>query len=102
VDVGRNIGAQLQIDRANADKQIAQANAEKRRAKATAQLQEMKAHVEAARAKVVEAKAEVPKALADALAEGKFSVMDYYEMENIIADTNMRSAIAGIGGQKKL
>ena len=101
VDVGRNIGAQLQIDRANADKQIAQANAEKRRAKATATLQEMKAQVEEARSKVVEAKAEVPKALSEALAEGKFSVLDYYEMENIIADTKMREAIANFGNTKK-
>ncbi|OQA13793.1 MAG: SigmaW regulon antibacterial [bacterium ADurb.Bin363] len=97
VDVGKNIGAQLQLDRANADKQIAQALAEKRRSQAIARSQEMKALVEEAKSKLIEAQAEVPKALAQALAEGKFSVLDYYDMQNIIADTKMREAIAVYG-----
>lgn len=101
VDVGRNIGAQLQIDRANADKKIAQANSEKKRAMAIAKQQEARARVQEARAKVVESEAEVPKALYDALAEGKFTVMDYYNMENLIADTRMREAIASVGQTEK-
>ncbi|MDK2934595.1 MAG: hypothetical protein PWP27_2405, partial [Clostridiales bacterium] len=94
VDVGRNIGAQLQTDQAEADKRIAQAKAEERRAMAVAREQEMKAAVEEMRAKVVEAEAEVPKAMAAALKEGKLGVMDYYNMQNVIADTQMRDAIA--------
>ncbi len=101
VDVGRNIGAQLSLDRANADKQIAQAKAEQRRAMAVAKSQEMKALVVQARAKQVEAETEVPKALADALNTGRFSVMDYYEMQNIIADTKMRETIAGLSQGKQ-
>jgi len=97
VDVGRNIGAQLQTDQAEADKRIAQAKAEERRAMAVAKEQEMKAFVEEMRAKVVEAEAEIPKALSQALREGKLGVMDFYNMENIISDTQMRKAISGTG-----
>jgi len=94
IDVGRNIGAQLQTDQAEADKRIAQAKAEERRAMAVALEQEMKAHVQEMRAKVVEAEAEVPKAMAAALREGKLGVMDYYNMQNVVSDTKMRNAIA--------
>lgn len=94
VDVGRNVGAQLQMDQAEADKRIAQAKAEERRAMAVAREQEMKASVQEMRAKVVEAEAEVPKAMATALKEGKLGVMDYYQMQNVIADTSMRDGIA--------
>lgn len=94
VDVGRNIGAQLQTDQAEADKRIAQAKAEERRALAVAREQEMKAFVEEMRAKVVEAEAEVPKAIAEAFREGRLGVMDYYNMQNVIADTGMRESIA--------
>ena len=94
VDVGRNIGAQLQTDQAEADKRIAQAKAEERRAMAVAREQEMKAAVQEMRAKVVEAEAEVPRAMAAALREDKLGVMDYYNMQNVIADTQMRGAIA--------
>nr|WP_227767520.1 flotillin-like protein FloA [Zhaonella formicivorans] len=94
VDVGRNIGAQLQTDQAEADKRIAQAKAEERRAMAVAKEQEMKAAVQEMRAKVVEAEAEVPKAMAKALLDGKLGVMDYYNMQNLLADTQMRDAIA--------
>jgi uncharacterized protein YqfA (UPF0365 family) len=97
VDVGRNIGAQLQTDQAEADKRIAQAKAEERRAMAVAKEQEMKAAVEEMRAKVVEAEAEVPKAMAQALKEGKLGVMDYYNMQNILADTQMRDSISKVG-----
>ncbi len=95
VDVGRNIGAQLQTDQAEADKRIAQAKAEERRALAVAHEQEMKAATQEMRAKVVEAEAEVPRAMAAALREGKLGVMDYYNMQNVIADTRMRDNIAG-------
>ncbi len=94
VDVGRNIGAQLQTDQAEADKRIAQAKAEERRAMAVAKEQEMKAAVQEMRAKVVEAEAEVPKALAEALRTGRLGVMDYYQMQNIQADTQMRDSIS--------
>ena len=97
VDVGRNVGAQLQIDQAEADKRIAQAKAEERRAMAVAQEQENKAEVQGMRARVIEAEAEVPKAIAAAFREGKLGVMDYYNMQNVIADTQMRDAI-GKGG----
>ena len=97
VDVGRNIGAQLQMDQAEADRRIAQAKAEERRAMAVAHEQEMKASVQEMRAKVVEAEAEVPRAMATALREGKLGVMDYYQMQNVISDTRMREAIAGEG-----
>ncbi|MGE5632471.1 MAG: flotillin-like protein FloA [Caulobacteraceae bacterium] len=94
VDVGRNIGAQLQTDQAEADKRIAQAKAEERRAMAVAKEQEMKAAVQEMRAKVVEAEAEVPRALAEALKQGKMGVMDYYQLQNIQADTMMRDSIS--------
>jgi len=97
IDVGRNIGAQLQTDQAEADKKIAQAKAEERRAMAIAREQEMKAMVQEMRAKVVEAESEIPKAIAAALREGKIGVMDYYNMQNIIADTQMRDSIANAG-----
>lgn len=95
VDVGRNIGAQLQMDQAEADKRIAQAKAEERRALAVAKEQEMVAYTQEMRARVVEAQAEVPKAMAQALREGKLGVMDYYNMQNIQADTDMRNSFAG-------
>ena len=91
VDVGRNIGAELQTDQAEADKKIAQAKAEERRAMAVAQEQEM-------RARVVEAEAQVPLALAEAFRGGRLGVMDYYRMENLQADTTMRSSLAHEGG----
>lgn len=95
VDVGRNIGAQLQMLQADADKNIAQARAEEKRAMAVAKEQEMKAAVQEMRAKVVQAEAEVPQALSFALREGKLGVLDYYNLQNIIADTQMRGAISG-------
>ncbi len=97
VDVGRNIGAQLQTLQAEADKNIAQAKAEERRAMAVAKEQEMKAAVQEMRAKVVEAEALVPDAMATALREGKIGVMDYYNLQNIIADTQMRDTISKSG-----
>ena len=100
IDVGENIGARLQIDQANADKRVAQAKAEQRRADAQARQTEMSAKVEEMRAKVVEAQAEVPEALFEALSQGSFSVMDYYKMENMIADTKMRQGLAGTGKGK--
>ena len=95
IDVGRNIGAQLQMDQAEADKRIAQAKAEERRAMAVAQEQEMKARTQEMRAEVVKAEAEVPEAMADAFRNGRLGVMDYYNMQNVIADTAMRNAISG-------
>ncbi|WP_400164080.1 flotillin-like protein FloA [Brevibacillus sp. TJ4] len=92
VDVGKNIGAELQTDQAEADKRIAQAKAEERRAMAVATEQEMKARVQEMKAKVVEAEAQVPIALADALKSGKLGVMDYYNLQNIAADTQMRES----------
>lgn len=100
VDVGRNIGAQLQTDQAEADKRIAQAKAEERRAMAVAREQEMKASVEEMRARVVESEADVPKALADALRNGRLGVMDYYNMQNLLADTKMREGISGVGSME--
>ncbi|MCL4516944.1 MAG: flotillin-like protein FloA [Firmicutes bacterium] len=97
VDVGRNIGARLQMDQAEADKNIAQAKAAERRFAALAREQEMKAQVQEMRARVVEAEAEVPRAMAAALREGKLGVMDYYNMRNILADTQMREAISKTG-----
>jgi uncharacterized protein YqfA (UPF0365 family) len=96
IDVGRNIGAQLQIDQAEADKRIAQAKAEERRATAIAREQEMKAQVEEMRSKVVEAEAQIPQAIAEALKSGNMGVMDYLGMQNKIADTKMREGLAGI------
>ena len=95
VDVGRNIGAALMTDQAEADKRIAQAKAEQRRAMAVAKEQEMKAYTQEMKAKVVEAEAKVPEAMADALRQGNLGVMDYYRMNNINADTQMRKAISG-------
>lgn len=99
VDVGRNIGAQLQTDQAEADKRIAQAKAEERRAMAVAKEQEMKAAVEEMRAKVVDAESEVPKAMAEAFRNGSLGVMDYYNMMNVVSDTKMRQNIAEMGNQ---
>ena len=94
VDVGRNIGAQLQTLQAEADKNIARAKAEERRAMAVAKEQEM-------RAAVVESEAEVPRAMAYALREGKLGIMDYYDMQNVIADTSMRSSISNAGNKNQ-
>lgn len=98
VDVGRNVGAQLQMDQAEADRRIAQAKAEERRAMAVAQEQEMVALEQEMRARVVEAEADVPKAMAEALREGHLGVMDYYNMQNLMADTDMRKTIGTMGG----
>ena len=94
IDIGKNIGAVLQIDQANADKNIAQARAEERRAMAVALEQEMKAKAQEARAKVIEAETEIPLAMAEAFRSGNLGVMDYYKMKNIQADTQMREEIA--------
>jgi uncharacterized protein YqfA (UPF0365 family) len=108
VDVGENIGAQLQTKQAEADKQIAQARAEERRAMARAREQEMQAQVVEMRARVVEAEAEVPKAIAEAFRTGNLGVMDYYRMKNVVADTDMRDSISKMeedgekGGDKPL
>ncbi|MDE3839657.1 hypothetical protein C0966_09840 [Bacillus methanolicus] len=101
VDIGKNIGAMLQTDQAEADKKIAQAKAEERRAMAVAQEQEMKARVQEMRAKVVEAEATVPLAMAEALRQGNIGVMDYMNIQNISADTEMRNSIGKITGDKK-
>lgn len=93
IDIGKNIGAELQTDQAEADKKIAQAKAEERRAMAVATEQEMKARVEEMRAKVVESEAEVPLAMAEALRSGNLGVMDYMNIQNIMADTDMRDSI---------
>ena len=94
IDIGKNIGAVLQIDQAQADKNIAQARAEERRAMAIALEQEMKAKAQEARAKVIEAEAEIPKAMAEAFRAGNMGIMDYYRMKNIQSDTEMRDAIS--------
>lgn len=94
--MGKNIGATLQMDQANADKNIAQAKAEERRAMAVATEQEMKARAQEARAEVIQAEAEVPKALAQALREGNMGFMDYYKLQNLKGDTSMRENIARI------
>jgi uncharacterized protein YqfA (UPF0365 family) len=94
IDVGKNIGAVLQMDQANADKNIAQARAEERRAMAVALEQEMKAKAQEARAKVILAEAEIPLAMAEAFRKGNLGIMDYYRMKNIQADTGMREEIA--------
>ena len=101
VDVGRNIGAELMTDQAEADKRIAQAKAEERRAMAVAKEQEMKAYTQEMEAKVVEAQAEVPHAMADALRSGNMGVMDYFNLKNVQADTNMRDAIGQSGAGAK-
>ena len=94
IDIGKNIGAVLQMDQAEADKNIAQARAEERRAMAVALEQEMKAKAQEARARVIEAEAEVPLAMAEAFRNGNLGIMDYYKMKNIQADTEMRENIA--------
>lgn len=101
IDIGKNIGAQLQMDQAEADKNIAQAKAEERRAMAVATEQEMKAKSQEMRAKVIEAEAEVPKAMAEAFRSGNLGIMDYYKMKNIEADTSMRESIAKPGTSDK-
>jgi uncharacterized protein YqfA (UPF0365 family) len=100
IDVGKNIGAQLQMDQAEADKNIAQAKAEERRSMAIAAEQEMKAKAQEARAKVIEAEALVPQAMAEAFKKGNLGIMDYYRMQNMQADTAMRENIAGSGEKK--
>jgi len=94
IDIGKNIGAVLQMDQANADKNIAQAKAEERRAMAVAQEQEMKAKAQEARAKVIEAEVKVPLAIAEAFNKGNLGIMDYYRYKNIEADTNMRDSLS--------
>ncbi|GDX51175.1 UPF0365 protein [Bacteroidota bacterium] len=94
IDVGKNIGAYLQMDQANADKNIAQAKAEERRAMAVALEQEMKAKAQEARANVIEAEAQIPQAMAEAFRSGNMGIMDYYKMKNVQADTEMRESIA--------
>lgn len=101
IDIGKNIGASLQMDQANADKNIAQARAEERRAMAIALEQEMKAKAQEARAKVIEAEVQIPMAIAEAFRSGHLGVMDYYKMQNIQADTGMRENIAKNPGDKK-
>jgi uncharacterized protein YqfA (UPF0365 family) len=101
VDVGRNVGAQLQIDQAEADKRIAEAKAEERRAMAVAQEKENEAQVAAMRAKVIEAEAQVPLAISQAFRDGKLGVMDYYNMKNVVSDTEMRSAISQAASPKE-
>jgi uncharacterized protein YqfA (UPF0365 family) len=103
VDVGANIGAKLQIDQATADLKVAEAKAEERRAMAVALEQEMIAKAQEARANVIQAEAEIPKAMAEAFVKGNLGVMDYYKMQNVQADTEMRSSISGKGssGTKK-
>ena len=101
IDVGKNIGAQLQMDQANADKNIAQARAEERRAMAVALEQEMKARGAEMRAKVIEAEAQIPMAMAEAFRSGNLGVMDYYKMKNVQADTSMRESISGSQEKKE-
>lgn len=101
IDIGKNIGAVLQIDQAQADKNIAQARAEERRSMAIALEQEMKAKAQEARAKVIEAEADIPKAMAEAFRSGNLGIMDYYKMQNIQADTDMRESIARPTGNEK-
>jgi len=99
VDVGKNIGAQLQTDQAEADKRIAQAKAEERRAMAVAAEQEMLARTQEMRARVVEAEAEIPQAIAESFRSGNLGIMDYYRLRNIQSDTKMRDSIAGGEGE---
>jgi len=99
IDVGTNIGAKLQIDQANADLKVAEAKAEERRAMAVAVEQEMKAKAQEANAKVIEAEALVPQAIADAFRSGNLGILDYYKINNIKADTDMRDSIANSGNQ---
>jgi uncharacterized protein YqfA (UPF0365 family) len=101
IDIGKNIGAVLQMDQANADKNIAQAKAEEKRAMAVAIEQEMKAKAQEARAKVIEAEVQIPLAMAEAFRSGNLGIMDYYKLKNIDADTQMRDSIAKSEGQQK-
>jgi uncharacterized protein YqfA (UPF0365 family) len=101
VEVGANIGAKLQTEQAEAAKQVAQASAESRRATAVAQEQEMKARISEMKAKLVEAEAQVPMAMAEALRSGRLGVLDYYQMKNLVADTEMRGSIASGGSTQK-
>ncbi|MEE4117060.1 MAG: flotillin-like protein FloA [Marinilabiliaceae bacterium] len=101
IDIGKNIGAVLQMDQANADKNIAQAKAEERRAMAVALEQEMIAKAQEARAKVIEAEVQIPMAMAEAFRSGNLGIMDYYRMKNIEADTDMRDSISGSESKKK-
>jgi uncharacterized protein YqfA (UPF0365 family) len=101
IDIGKNIGAVLQMDQANADKNIAQARAEERRAMAVALEQEMKAKAQEARAKVIEAEVQIPLAMAEAFKKGNLGIMDFYRMQNIEADTRMRDSIGGENKDKK-
>ncbi len=101
IDVGENIGARLQADRAEADMRVAQARAESRRAAAVAAEQEMTARIEESKAKLVESEAEVPKAIAQAFSGGSLSIMDYYKLKNVDADTKMRTSIADSGGAQR-
>src|SRR5437773_10370308 len=101
IDVGENIGVNLQANQAKADLQVAQALAEKRRAAAVAQEQEMKARVEENRAKVMESEAQVPMAIADAFRTGRLGIMDYYNLRNLQSDTEMRNSIAGVGNSRE-
>ncbi|MCU0451502.1 MAG: flotillin-like protein FloA [Bernardetiaceae bacterium] len=98
IDVGENIGAKLQIDQANADLKVAEAKAEERRAMAVAVEQEMRAKTQAARAKVIETEAEVPLAIAQAFRAGNLGIFDYYKMQNLMADTEMRESLSGKNG----
>src|SRR5690606_35616626 len=100
IDIGENIGAKLQTDQAEADLKVANARAEERRAMAVANEQEMKAKAQEARAKVIEAEALVPQAMAEAFRSGNLGIMDYYKMQNIQADTDMRDSIAKPSGNK--
>ena len=101
VDVGKNVGADLETDQAEADKKVAQARAESRRAMAVAAEQEMKARVQEMRSKVIAAEAEVPKAMAQAFRDGNMGIMDYYRMQNIQSDTDMRQSLSDIDGNDK-
>jgi uncharacterized protein YqfA (UPF0365 family) len=99
IDVGENIGAKLQTEQASADLKVAQAKAEERRAMAVASEQEMKAKAQEARARVIEAEAEIPKAMSEAFRSGNMGIMDYYRMKNVQADTDMRESFSKPGGQ---
>ena len=101
IDVGENIGARLQADRAEADMRVARARAESRRAAAVAAEQEMVANIEQSKAKLVEAEADVPRAMAEAFASGSLTIMDYYRLKNVDADTRMRASIADVGDRDK-
>ena len=101
IDVGENIGARLQADRAEADMRVARARAESRRAAAVAAEQEMVANIELSKAKLVESEADVPRAMAEAFASGSLTIMDYYRLKNVDADTRMRSSIADVGDRDK-